>query len=298
MSAPIAPYVVACSRRTDVAACYTGWLVQVLRVGEALVPAPFGGPTRRISLLPEVVHTFVVMSKDCGPLLANQDGVRALLDRYEQLYFQLTITGLGSTPLEPGVPPWRVVAAQLAPLVSWAGDARRVSLRYDPVVHWWEQGSVRSNLPYAPAILDAAASAGVRAVRVSIAALYPKMRRRGWEWYDPPLSERTEIAAYLQELAAARGLTLYACADPSLVQAGLQPSACIDGVLLSALHPRQLALPVHKDPGQRPACGCTPSVDIGSYQMVCRHGCGYCYARPGTSGVKLKRQASNVRREP
>lgn len=281
MAALLPPYVISCSRRTDIAACYTHWLAESLREGWVEVPSPYGGPTRRVSLRPGDVHTFVFVSKDYGPLLANTAGVRDLLGAYAQLFFHLTITGLGGSRLEPRVPPWREVAAQLPQLAAWAGDARRVTVRFDPIVHWREAGAIESNLGCAEAILDAAAESGVRTVRVSIAALYPKMRRRGFAWYDPSPQERFEIAARLLELAAPRGLELYSCADPTLAAAGIRPSSCIDGRLLAELHPQRLPLPTHKDPGQRPACGCTPSIDIGSYRMKCPHACAYCYAAPG-----------------
>ena len=274
------PCVISCSRRTDVVACYTHWLAEVLRMERVEVPSPYGGPLRRVSLRPEDVHTLVFISKDYAPLLANTAGVRDLLGRYEQLFFHLTITGLGGGPLEPRVPPWQEVVGQVAELVAWAGDPRRVTVRFDPIVHWREGDIVRSNLPLAEPILEAVAAGGVHTVRVSIAALYPKMRRRGWEWYDPGPEERAAIARYLSEVAQARGIQLYACADPTLVQAGIRPSACIDGRLLSELHPRRLPAPTCKDPGQRAACGCTLSLDIGSYRMRCGHGCRYCYAAP------------------
>ena len=274
------PYVISCSRRTDVAACYTDWLAAVLGAGMVAVASPYGGPRRRVSLRPQDVHSIVFMSKNYRRLLANQAGVRKRLEAYEQLFFHLTITGLGGGPLEPGVPPWPEVAAQISQLVAWAGDARRVTVRFDPIVHWRQGEAIRSNLASAEPIFESVAAAGVRSVRVSIAAIYPKMYRRGLEWYDPGPEERADIAGRLSEVAAARGLELYACADPTLVGVGIRPSACIDGALLASLHPRRLPAPTHKDPGQRPACGCTPSVDIGSYRMRCPHGCGYCYAAP------------------
>ncbi len=280
MAAVQPPYVISCSRRTDVPACFGEWLAQALRAGKVDVPSPYGGPVRRVSLRPEDVHSIVFLSKDYGPFLSDVGGVRGLLAAYEQLFFHLTITGLGGGSLEPNVPPWQQVAAQLSELVAWAGDPRRVTLRFDPIVHWREGGQVRSNLALAGPVFDAAARSGVRTVRVSIASIYAKMRRRGPEWYDPGPSERAEIAACLLEMAKPRGLELLACADPSLVEAGLQPSSCIDGGLLTELHPRRLPLPTHKDRGQRPACGCTPSIDIGSYRIKCPHACRYCYAAP------------------
>ena len=59
---------------------------------------------------------------------------------------------------------------------------------------------------------------------------------------------------------------------------GLEIRGCIDRLDLEAL----LGAPIiaQKDAGQRTACRCVRSVDIGAYD-TCGHGCVYCYARTG-----------------
>jgi len=273
--------VISASRRTDVPMYYAGWLAAAIEQGFADVPQPYNARVRRVSLLPEDVHTFVLWSKDYRPLLRGAGGARQALARYEQIFVHLTITGLGGSALEPNIAPWREVAAQLPELIDFTGDPRRVSVRYDPIVHWYAGEQVHSNLPFAQAILEEVSKAGVRAVRISFATLYGKVRKRkGWRWYDPTLAERLEITRRLVELASGLGLTLYSCSQNDLALAGALPSRCIDGELLSALHPRGLPAMTGKDTGQRPECGCTPSVDIGSYLMRCPNGCRYCYANP------------------
>lgn len=42
-----------------------------------------------------------------------------------------------------------------------------------------------------------------------------------------------------------------------------------------------------KDSGQRSACGCAPSKDIGSYD-TCRHFCAYCYANSSKQAVERR----------
>ena len=260
---------------------FAAWLAQAIRQGVVDVPQPYNARLRRVSLLPQDVHTLVLWSKDFRPLLQDAGGVREASARYDQVFCHLTITGLGDTALEPPIPPWREVVAQVAQLVEFTGDPRRVSIRYDPIVHWVEDGEVRSNLDLAEPILREISEAGITAVRFSFATLYGKvLRRKGWSWYQPTPEEKLDITRALMALASSLQLTLYSCSQSALSPGGALPSSCIDGELLSALHPGLLRAPVGKDTGQRPECGCTPSIDIGSYRMRCPNGCRYCYANP------------------
>jgi hypothetical protein len=275
------PQVISASRRTDVVMRYGGWLAQRVGAGYVDVPLPYGCGVRRVSLLPEDVHTMLLWSKDLSAFVEDRDGLRASLSRYDQLFCHLTVTGLGASALEPMIRPWRLVMDQVPALIDILGDPRRFSLRFDPIIHWVEGDQIRSNVNLAEAILSAACQAGVTAVRISFATLYAKvLRRRGWQWYDPPLEERLEITTRLVTLAGSLGMSLYACSQSELSSAGALPSRCVDGELLSTLHPRHLELSTQKDSSQRPACGCTVSTDIGSYAMSCPNGCCYCYANP------------------
>jgi Domain of unknown function (DUF1848) len=212
-------------------------------------------------------------------------GLRDLVAAYDQVYLHLTLTGLGGTAIEPGVPPLRRALAQLGDLVAFAGSPRRVSVRFDPVLFWQEAGAVRSNLPFFPEVAAAAAGAGVRDVRTSFTQWYGKAKRRAGARHfpsvDPPDEEKRVWAAGLAETAIAHGLSLYACCQPALADVpGLKPSACIDAALLESLHPRREPASARKDRGQRAGCSCTESKDIGSYTQACPHGCVYCYANP------------------
>lgn len=255
-----------------------------LRARRIEVAGPKGG-TRTIDLDPGSVHTVVLWSKDFSNLLRNAQGLRGLLAAYDQIYLHLTVTGLGGTAIEPGVPDRREALDQLPVLTALAGDPRRVSVRFDPVLFWEEDGQTRSNIGLFPEVAGAAADAGVRDIRVSFAQWYGKAVRRAasrrFRFSDPPEKEQRERALELAAIAAAEGLVLHACCQPQLGGLpGIRPSACIDGALLGSLHPQREPASQRKDRGQRDACLCTESKDIGSYTQACPHGCVYCYANP------------------
>jgi hypothetical protein len=192
---------------------------------------------------------------------------------------------MGGTAVEPGVPRYTEALAQLPGLAAFVGDARRISVRFDPILHWEEHGEIRSNLAYFSEVAEAAAAQGIRDIRMSFAQWYGKAARRAvarsFAFSAPPDEEQRSRGQELAEITAARGLVLHACAQPLLDGVpGIRPSACIDGALLESLHPRREPASRRKDRGQRADCLCTESKDIGSYTQACPHGCVYCYANP------------------
>lgn len=274
--------MISTSRRTDLIASFPDWLAAALRLRRARVIGPSGG-VHAVDLSPEAVHTVVLWSKDFSNLLRNEHGLRDLLAAYDQVYLHFTVTGLGGTAVEPGVPAPRETLAQLTGCVALAGDPLRVSVRFDPVLFWEDGGAVRSNLPFFAEVADAAAAAGVRDIRMSFAQWYGKAKRRAaarrFPFVDPPDEEKKARAADLAKEAATRGLSLFVCSQSFLAGVpGVRPSACIDAGLLGALHPDGAPASPRKDRGQRADCLCTESKDIGSYTQTCPHGCVYCYA--------------------
>jgi hypothetical protein len=274
--------VISASRRTDLVASFPEWLAAALRARRAVLIGP-RGRTVEIDLSPGDVHTVVLWSKDLSNLLRNEHGLKDLLAAYDQVYLHFTITGLGGTAVEPGAPSTEQALAQLPGLAGFAGDPRRVSVRFDPVVFWSDGAEVRSNLSEFPGIAAAAARIGVRDIRMSFAQWYGKAKRRSvarrFPFVDPPDEAKREHGAALAGIAAAHGLMLHACSQPLLAGVpGIVPSACIDAALLESLHPGHEPTSRRKDRSQRPDCLCTESKDIGSYTQVCPHGCVYCYA--------------------
>jgi hypothetical protein len=282
--------IISASRRTDLVASFPRWLARAVGEGQAVVRGP-SGKIYATGLRPETVHTLVLWSKDFSNLLENRFDLMTRLARYDQLYFLFSITGLGGTFIERGVPPASLALEQLPALVRLAGHPRRVSVRFDPVVFWREEGEERTNLDFFEELAPRTAALGIRDIRFSIAQWYGKAVRRSraarFDFRDPPLEEKKAAAGRLARVASAWGLNLFACSQDILAEVpGVRPSACIDGALLRMLHPSGEPASLAKDKGQRAECRCTESVDIGSYSQACPHCCLYCYANPRLKVVK------------
>lgn len=222
----------------------------------------------------ERVHTVVVWTKFPQTVL---DRMHRVLKAYSQVYVHLTITGLGGTPVEPRVPPPEQTLAQIPALIDFLGDPRRLRVRPDPLLIFRRGRETFSNIETAAEIIREAAALGVQTFSTSFVELYPKVKRRleqqGWIAAPFSAAKRQQIWNQLAGVAALYGATLYACCTP---EGPL--SRCIDGHLLTTLHPLGEPCRLDKAQGQRARCGCTHSVDLGWYSMGCPSGCLYCYA--------------------
>lgn len=276
--------IVSASRRTDLVGCFPEKFSRALGEGQIRVPNPVSGKIRMVDLRPETVHTLVLWSKNFTPLLENRHRLQTRLSAYRQLYFQFTLTGLGGTVWEPGVPFPEDAKKQFSALAAVAGRSERVLWRFDPLVFWEAEGGIRSNLGKFPALADAAAAAGIKRVMVSLCHGYrsveARLRAEGLRRISPSPMQIQAAASKLLEWGTQRGLEMHACCTPELRAAGFHSAPCIDAGLLTRLHPDHWPASARKDPGQRPDCGCAVSADIGAYDPACPHACAYCYAHP------------------
>lgn len=226
---------------------------------------------------PERTHTVVLWTKNARNLLEH--GALGEACRQYALYMHFTISGMGGTRLEPNVPPWQEMTQLLGPLVDYVGKPERVRIRFDPIVHLrFSDGGAFCNLESFEPIAAEAHKRGITDFSISWMDAYKKVvsRLRNHEISDVPISPSKwkKEFDWLQRKASQYSIRLRGCCVP-----GMPVSRCIDGELLTRLHPEKLPCSTKKAKGQRAACGCTESFDIGWYNP-CPHGCLYCYANP------------------
>lgn len=276
--------VISASRRTDLVAFFPDWLSSVFKEEKAQVYGP-SGHTYTVDLNPQTVHTVVLWSKNFSNIIENCYYLKDILKKYDQVYMHFTVTGLGGTFIEQGVPSFSEALLQLDHLVKIAGKPERISVRSDPIVYWEEEGKVKSNLLFFKKLAPELSSHGIKDVRFSFAQWYRKAKRRaakyGFSYVDLSKDEKKEAARFLVQIAQRWDLNLYSCSQNFLTEVpGICPSACIDGFFLQSLHPAREPAAKRKDKSQRKECRCTESLDIGSYTQFCPHSCLYCYANP------------------
>ena len=272
--------IISASRRTDIPAFYAPWFMQRVRAGFCDVPNPFNRhQISRISLRPEEVDAIVFWTRNPRPLLASLDELDALGYRY---YFQYTILDNPRT-IDPKTPPVGAAVETFQQLADRIGPAR-VIWRYDPIVLSSATDVAFHQDRYAW-IAERLHGCTTRSV-ISFVDIYRKAAARlrtlaahGVTLPDQPLDALpgfVELVHSLAATAAQNGMEIVSCAEElDLTGCGVLPGKCIDDALLARVF--GLHLDLKKDPGQRDACGCVASRDIGMYDS-CTFGCQYCYA--------------------
>jgi hypothetical protein len=288
-------HVVSASRRTDIPAFYTDWLMNRLAAGYCRVPNPFSRRAYTVSLRPEDVLAIIFWTKNPRPLMPHLDRIEALGYPY---WFGFTVNPYDHVferavlPTERAVEAFRDLSRRLGPeLVVW---------RYDPVVettltpwHWHLDRF---------AALAAALEGATRRCMFSFVNLYQRTRIRmdrlavehGFDYryhtVQPEAArysrhgrayaadEMRERAWQLAAIAGRHGIALQSCCLDLVVDpdAGVEQGHCVDPELVAVARGEAVRIPAKPS---REGCGCHASVDIGVYE-TCPHGCGasYCYA--------------------
>jgi len=254
--------IISASRRTDLVAFYPDFLAE--KIG---------------AIGPERIHTLVIWTKNPENLLVHR-ALKSVTSKLDQLYILLTVTGLGGTSMEPAVPKPPEVISLLPELADFTKDPERIAWRFDPILNWTDGMENFTNIKSFNDLASSFSTLGVKRLISSFCTIYPKVIQRfrehsRFEPVTPSRNERIELKKYLSMQAERHGFDLEWCCEP-----GEPPAACIDGRLLTELHPDRLPAPVEASSGQRELCGCTKSWDIGWYNQPCGGRCLYCYANP------------------
>ena len=291
-----APLIISASRATDIPAFHAEWLKERLEAGFVERINPFNRKPGIVSFA--AARVFVFWTKNPRPMFSLLDDLEA---RGLHYYFHFTLNDYEAEGYEPGLPSLEERVETFKALSGRVGR-ERVVWRFDPLL-LTDKLSVSKLLekvervgrlihPYTSRLVFSFADiAGYQNVQRNL-------KRAGVKAREFTTSEMEVFSAGLHRLNKEWGLSLATCAEGMDLEAfGIEHGRCIDDRLLVKLFPQDVELmrflgyeeglggvlcPLPskrklKDPGQRKACGCILSKDIGSYN-TCAHQCAYCYA--------------------
>jgi hypothetical protein len=267
--------IISVSRRTDIPAFYGEWFMNRLAEGFTGVVHPFGGQRYIVPLKPEDVVCFVFWSKNFTPFLKH---LKTIDNMGYKFYFNYTITGLPSV-FESNVE--KQTAIEGLKHLSKIYSPKHINWRFDPIII----SSICERDFYIRAFEELASEfAGfVERCYFSFVARYGKVIRNFAEFekshnlkiFDCNTDFKIDLANELATIASRYGIQMFSCCGDYLVGEKIQKAHCIDGRIIEELFfPEGFS---YKTKPTRDECGCTESIDIGTYD-TCPHGCIYCYA--------------------
>lgn len=313
----MAPYIISVSRSTDIPAFHAAWFFNRLKAGYCKWLNPFNGRTVYVSF--ERTMAFVFWTKNAAPmlpLLPELDG------RGLPYYFQCTLNDYEAEGLEPHVPPLAERLTTFKRLSEMLGK-ERVIWRYDPLLLTEALGvddllakveRIGQEIhPYTEKLVFSFADIA------GYAKVQKNLQLAGVRFHEFDAPAMHAFAAGLSRLLPQWNITACTCAEAiDLSSYGIGHNRCIDGELLLRIAKNDCgllqALGVESkvgpsllptagldqdrlnDKGQRKACGCIASKDIGQYN-TCPHLCSYCYANVSPQLVRSNMERISVEGE-
>ena len=306
--AAVAPLVISASRATDIPAFHAKWFMDRLRAGYCLWQNPFNARQRQYISF-EKCAVIVFWTKNPAPLLPY---LAEIEDRGLSFYFHSTLNDYEREGLEPNLPSLARRIDAFQELSSRIGR-HRVIWRFDPIVIGKGLG-VAAILERLHALAEQIGPFTEKLV-FSFLDMYRKtalrLAKEAPGFRAPDAGEMLQLAEGITRMNATlkTPLRLATCAETvDLRHLAIEHNSCIDPVLLLRLCPDNtelaricgvahkeqrslIPLPAEpilrpaKDSGQRAACACAPSKDIGRYN-TCPHLCVYCYANGSRAEVE------------
>lgn len=290
----IAPVIVSASRRTDIPSHYADWFMDCLRRGYLAQTYP---TSRYIAFNNTRLITF--WTKNPEPMLQHLDEIDKMEIGY---YFQFTLNNYENEGLEPNLPPLQQRIETFKTLSDKIGK-EKVVWRFDPLVLTDVMTPDEILVGKVSGLMEQISGYTEKLVISFLqASKHKKVERNltkaGIKYRDFGPEDVAFVAQHLGDLGKEHHIQVATCSDSrDLSKYGIGSNKCIDDALIRRCFPNDAALmafvgdgtTILKDKGQRPLCGCLPSVDIGM-QNTCLHLCHYCYANVSEKAVNANRK--------
>jgi hypothetical protein len=271
--------IISVSRRTDIPAFYGKWFLNRLNEGCVGYLNPFSNDKYKVSLKKEDVECFVFWSKNFIPFI---DKLKIINSQGYKFYFNYTINGY-SKIFEQHTESTEKLIDNLK-LLSELYSQNHINWRYDPIIIS-EITDYNFHLRNFENIAKKIKGNTKRCI-ISFIDLYKKVEKNikiieekyNVNIKDPVNNLKIQLANDLADIALTYGINIYSCCGDYLIGPKIKKAHCVDWGLIKQLFYNKVGTELnYKINPTRKECGCTESIDIGTYN-TCVHGCMYCYA--------------------
>ena len=324
---------VTLSRREDIIADESRFSYFIASLRKGKITAGSRSGENEVSLEPDDIAGLSIWTKSPGnfiDLFCSAEG-RMIFEKFRiennryRIELQVSITGAGSTPLEPGIPPPDEVITRLSELVGAGFSGRNITWRFDPVVvteqfpaDFWTDSFTR----IAPrmramgtekvifSFMDSYSHtrkpdvlARFKAGKLSIPDEFPP-RDRSEGAIDSEEKYRTskhrEVISCMVDISRRNGFKLHCCRDGYDEKSDLKGSPELREIKRGGCTSRawyeEIWAPIKisrsKFSGATNFCECSASKDGGRDDVKCGR-CIYCYADRETDTGKWERLSIN-----
>ena len=278
--------IISASRRTDIPAYYTEWIVNRIKDKNLYVRNPMNiHQIGKINLDTSVVDGIVFWTKNPVPMMDKLEFFKDYT-----YYFQFTLTSYGPE-IEQGLPSKNKVLIPAFRDLSKKIGKERVIWRYDPIF-LNDVYTLEYHKKYFK-IMASKIGNYTEKCTVSFLDLYRNTIRNIQPYGIRALNkeEQIELMSEFIKIAKEYGFYIDTCAEEiDLSQFGINHACCIDKGRFERIGGYKLD--IKKDANQRGICGCVASIDIGTYN-TCKNGCVYCYANYSKNTVNKQTRCHN-----
>ena len=262
--------IVCASRRTDIPAFHSEWLMNRLRAGYALVRNPMErNVVYRVDLTRSNVDCLFFLTKDPRNLEPHLKEIGSMGHMY---VFNITLNPYGRD-LEPGVP-FKADINDSCIRISEHIGRDRMAWRYDPIIFNHRHGIDYHRRKFD--LLCREASQWTDRCIVSFVSMYGKLSSLEDDGLLRQVTrkEMVDFARMASKVSEEYGVSIsQCCGSMSLEEYGIDDRGCFDSAWMNSLN---IPYDTSSSPIRR-GCRCVKSIDIGQYD-TCLHDCAYCYA--------------------
>ncbi len=279
--------IISASRRTDIPHYFAAWFSNRRKAGHVEFRNVFGGKGS-VSLKRADVAGYLFWTKHAKPFHRQMEALRG--DRIPYA-FHYTITGLGTSSIEPHIPRTEAAIDDFLKVRSNLPSSKTIQWRYDPLVlsedldeafHIEKFSTIAKALEGATSVVNASFTEpyakSIRRMKDQGNFNYRTMdstRHRQASQRHPDLGQismqrAAKLLSELSSIAALHGMELRVCSNPEFDPPSSQ---CASAEIFSGYG--DVIEDVRLGPS-RQGCQCLRTVDIGM-DNTCIGGCKYCY---------------------